>query len=321
MPITKQVAIFCHFLLLTACAFSPLCADSSISLIERRDQCEIEIKDGNQRVAVYSYGDVSTGRPYFAHLHAPENVRVSRSFPPIEGEDFTDHALMHPGLWMAYGDLSGADSWRLQAVIEHVHFEREPASSGAHCSFTVSNAHRRDDPDSDIIATDTTRFDFHKTKHGYLISWDATFSSDKKFYFGDQEEMGLGFRVASQLRVQDGGGRILDSQGRTNEEEIWGKSSEWCDYSGHIGGKWVGITLFCHPNNFRKSWLHARNYGFLAANPFGRKSFGHGKVSKVDIQPCEKLRLRYGILLHSHTSASKHDIPRSYEEYLRIVGS
>jgi hypothetical protein len=110
--------------------------------------------------------------------------------------------------------------------------------------------------------------------------WDSEFTGVREFAFGDQEEMGLGIRVATPLRVEagdgslpPGNGTMTDSEGRKNGAEIGGNSADWCDYSGSLNGQRVGMTIFCHPKNFRPSWFHARDYGFLAANAFGRAAF------------------------------------------------
>jgi hypothetical protein len=162
---------------------------------------------------------------------------------------------------------------------------------------------------------------------GHLLVWDSTFPSDNEFAFGDQEEMGLGFRVATPLRVEQksevdlppGNGTILDSEGRKNGDEVWGNSAQWCDYSGTMAGQRVGMTLFCHPENFRPSWFHARDYGMLEANPFGRQAFGKGEKSSVVIKPGEKMRLRYGVLLHSGAEGSRPDLPAAYADYVKVA--
>ena len=60
-------------------------------------------------------------------------------------------------------------------------------------------------------------------------------------------------------------------------------------FGGSMAGENVGMTIFCHPENFRPSWFHARDYGILEANPFGRQAFGKGeKTGRV--QPGEKMR-------------------------------
>ena len=65
----------------------------------------------------------------------------------------------------------------------------------------------------------------------------------------------------------------------------------------------------CHPANFRPSWFHARDYGLLLANPFGRKAFGKGDASKVVVKRGGTLRLRYGVLLHARPEGSLRRLP------------
>ena len=60
--------------------------------------------------------------------------------------------------------------------------------------------------------------------------------------------------------------------------------------------------------------MHARDYGFLAANPFGRSAFGKGEKSKVVVEPGEPLRLRYGLLLHS-TAIDHGDLATVYSNF------
>ena len=114
---------------------------------------------------------------------------------------------------------------------------------------------------------------------------------------------------------------MTDAKGRKNGAEIGGNSADWCDYSGTVDGKHVGMTIFCHPDNFRPSWFHARDYGFLAANAFGRAAFEKGEPSKVVVKPGETFRLRYGILVHADddgkTARSRTPRIKDYREATR----
>jgi hypothetical protein len=89
--------------------------------------------------------------------------------------------------------------------------------------------------------------------------------------FGDQEEMGLGVRVATGI-AEKNGGIILASTGDRTARATWGKSFGWCDCSGELGDRRVGVTLMPDPANFRPSWFHNRDYGLMVTNPFGRKA-------------------------------------------------
>ena len=174
-----------------------------------------------------------------------------------------------------------------------------------------------------IVAREVARFEILTRPGGYLLVWDSTFTSDKELYFGDQEEMGLGIRVATPLRVaskrpdnlQIGRGTIRDSQGRKNEKEIHGNSADWCDYSGMVDGQRAGVMVVPDPANFRRCWFHARDYGFVAANPFGQNAFTKGPRSRVAVKPGESLRLRYAIVVHRDAP----DLPALYRATLELL--
>jgi len=105
--------------------------------------------------------------------------------------------------------------------------------------------------------------------------------------------MGLGVRVATKI-TEKNGGTILTSTGAKTAKVTWGKSFEWCDYSGELDGRRVGVTLMPDPANFRPSWFHNRDYGLMVANPFGRKSMNQGETSRVVVKKGERLSLRSG---------------------------
>ena len=133
--------------------------------------------------------------------------------------------------------------------------------------------------------------------------------------FGDQEEMGLGVRVATPIAVQQGGA-IVDALGRRNEREVWGNAADWCDYSGTVDGRHAGILTMCDPRNFRPSWHHARDYGALVVNPFGQQAFRKGPASKVVVKPGESFRLRYGVLLHAGPPDAAPDLKAAYADFI-----
>jgi hypothetical protein len=228
---------------------------------------------------------------------------------------------------MAFGDISGSDYWRMKARVRHAEFVAATVGGAGRGSFAVRNEYMDQHNPSKVVCEEIARYTILVRPAGYLLQWDSTFSSDHEFVFGDQEEMGLGFRVATPLRVGASGGgnlppgtgTILDSAGRTNEEEVWGNSADWCDYSGTMAGQRVGMTILCHPENFRPSWFHARDSGLLVANPFGRRAFGKGEASQVVVKPGKELRLRYGVLIHSHPQGSAPDLKQAYADYLRLA--
>ncbi|MFG0335475.1 MAG: DUF6807 family protein, partial [Maioricimonas sp. JB049] len=271
---------------------------------------------GNVPFAEYVYRDEQIPRPYFAHVNAPGGLQVTRNHPPVAGTDRTDHAGMHPGIWLAFGDLDGADFWRNKARIEHVRFIEPPAGSTASGTFVEEKRYLRDDGSE--ICRERFRCMIIPRPHGRLLVWDSTFTGKRSFAFGDQEEMGLGMRVATPLSEVEGG-RLRDSEGRTRASLIWSHSARWCDYSGAIDGQPAGMTLMSHPDNFRESWLHARNYGFVAANPFGRKAMNKGPLSSITVEPGASLRLRFAVWIHSGDGGEPESIEAAFAEFITLT--
>ena len=122
-------------------------------------------------------------------------------------------------------------------------------------------------------------------------------------------------RVATPIREKNGG-LITTSTGAKTAKATWGKAFEWCDYSSVIGGRRVGVALMPDPANFRPSWFHNRDYGLMAANPFGRNAMKQGELSRVEVKKGERLRLRFGLLLHSAAPEKDVDLAAAYRDFL-----
>jgi hypothetical protein len=287
----------------------------------------IAITVDGEPFATYVYEDAKISRPYFAHVKAPGGVQVTRNHPPVEGADLLDHDKLHPGVWMSFGDINGSDFWRLAAPVKFDRFLVEPKNDKGHGKFAIRFKYQDQKNPGESVCVEDVHYTIHALEGGRLVVWDSTFSSDKEFTFGDQEEMGLGIRVATPIRAEReseiglpaGSGEIVSSSGARNEDEIWGNAFDWCDYRGELDGKRVGIALFPHPENFRPSWFHSRDYGMLVANPFGRHAFGKGEKSAVTVKPGDKFRLRYGVFVHAGPPDEDPDMAAAYKTYLKLA--
>jgi len=268
-------------------------------------------------ITTYVYEDPEILRPYFTALKAPSGVQVTRHHPPRKGLDADDHATMHPGLWLAFGDISGNDFWRNKARVKHAGFINVPHVSSEQAGFTLRNQYL---VNGKVVCEEICKITILIRPGGYLILWDSKFSSDREsFYFGDQEEMGLGVRLATPIAVKNkAGGRILDDKSNLNEKNIWGKPSLWCDYAGPVGNIFAGVMIMPDPDNFNPCRWHVRDYGFMTANPFGHKAFNLGEPRKMTVEPGKTLRLGFGILLHSSTDEKAIDLDAAYQDYLKI---
>lgn len=293
-----------------------------------REPGSVAITVGDKPFANFAYADEKITRPYFAHVRAPNGVQVTRTHPPTPGSDPTDHPEFHPGIWMSFGDVSGADSWRLKAPVRFERFVEEPHGGAGEGGFVARLIHADPKYPTAAICREDLRCDVRATPEGTLLLWDSTFTGDREFAFGDQEEMGLGVRMATPLRAEQvskqglpaGHGEIVSADGKRNEAEVWGTAPKWCDYRGEVDGQSAGVAILCHPENFRPSWFHVRDYGLMVANPFGRAAFDQGEPSRVTVAPGEALRLRYGVLVHGAAAGENLDLDRAFERYVELAG-
>lgn len=292
-------------------------SDPRVIRIEQRDN-ELGIFLAEQQVARYVFQDEKIPRPYFADVKTPDGIQVTRNHPPVEGVDPTDHATYHPGIWLAFGEISGADFWRLKAQVQHSGFVSPPTTTVGTGSFVVNQVYK--DGDRVVCLEKFTCTVVHVSSgktDGLLLIHDSEFSNpDAEIVFGDQEEMGLGIRLATPLTAKHGNGTLTNAEGLINEEQVWGQATEWCDYSGIVEGQRVGMTILPHPENFRPSWMHARDYGLLVANPFGREALSKGEKSAVVVKPGETFRLRYGVWIYSTPGGNPFPTDKVLEMYL-----
>lgn len=274
----------------------------------------LALRFDGQSVAEFVYRDAKVLRPFFANLRAPVGVAVTRNHPPLAGTDATDHDTMHPGVWLAFGDINGQDFWRNQGRIEHVRFIQPPSVAGGRLTFATEC--RLLAANEETLGALSNRFALVALTNAWRLVWDADFhAGGAGLTFGDQEEMGFGARVATAI-TEKNGGVITSSSGLTTARNTWGQPADWCDYSGSVNGQRVGITLMADPSNFRRSWWHNRDYGLVVANPFGRKSMNQGEPSRVVVKNGERLRLRFGVLLHSAATAKDLDLAAAYRDFV-----
>lgn len=268
------------------------------------------ITDGSNTVAHFIFADTNILRPYFAHVHTPDGIQVTRAHPPVNGVDPVDHATMHPGIWLAFGDISGQDFWRNKAAIRHDKFLEPPMTRAGQLTFVTSAT--LVSSNQTALAQLVSHFVLRSTQSGYLLFWNATFTpTADDFFFGDQEEMGFGIRVATPLSEKNRG-TVRNSDGLTGAKNAWGKTATWCDYSGVLSNRFVGITVMADPKNFRPSWFHSRDYGLIVANPFGRKAFTKGEASSIPVKKGEPFTLCFAAFTHSSPTNQPPDLNLAY---------
>lgn len=262
--------------------------------------------------ATYVYLDPNIPRPFFCNIRAADGTPITRPHP-AEPDD--DHQDLHPGIWLAFGDIDGFDYWRNKSPIRHDRFIEQPKAEGDTLRFTVLNRYMGGER---TVCLETGAVVLRAMPQGVLMEWTSTFRSDDgAFTFGDQEEMGLGFRLADPFTVDPGNGSFVTDTGLRNEAEVWGKTAKWCDYSGTANGIRYGIALLASPQNIRPCWMHSRDYGFLSANVFGENAMTGGPKNATRVEVSKELTLRYGLLIHWGPEGEVVDVEKVHDTYVQ----
>jgi hypothetical protein len=279
---------------------------------------QVGIRVNGEPFAVYNHG-AGLAKPYIYPLRAPGGHVVTTVAP-------FDHKH-HKGVWVGVEEVNGINFWggkyqQQDAVdpapaserIETEHVDIKPAANGA---LTLSVHNLWQGEGGKTVAHEKTNITVYPNR---LMVYDITLTAaDTAVSFKDTKEGYLAIRVAPSMnekttvRIKDAdskraaesalqqvAGRIVNADGEVGEASCWGKTSDWVDYSGLVDGNLVGVSLFDHPGNFRKSRYHVRAYGLFAISPFGEKVYSKGQsdAPPISLQPGQSLSVKYGLFPH-----------------------
>lgn len=282
-------------LLLTCISLTlPKVAWSAIQLSEQSNHISVSI-DGKP-FTDYWFGkrpDRPYARPFFYPILAADGTPVTSD---QYGQREHPH---HNSVWVGQGDVNGADHWALNGdktpKQRHVSFEKVSGDTVVENLEWESKAH-----EPILRERRTLRFiSFDDGARGIEFKLEFTPISGP-VNFGDTKEAGLvAVRMAKAIADHP---TLTNSAGQHGEKATWGKAADWCDISGQINGKEYGIAVFDHPDNPRHPtrW-HVREYGLLAANPFGLSYFDKGTPPHTGdfiMQPGKTVTFRYELIVH-----------------------
>ncbi len=253
----------------------------------------------------------SLPKPYFWPVRAPSGAIMTR--PNIPGEKEHPH---HRGIWVTVDEVNELKHWRESNRVECQSAEIT-VPAGDHAELIVVN-HWLDanSPPQPVLKETTTIRIFSNRLMVFNIELTPLIPS---VTFGDTKEGFLAFRFDDPLKG-DRTGKIRNADGLEGEAGCWGKPSAWIDYVGQFEQDQVGVALFDHPQNFRPSRYHVRNYGLYTISPFGEGAYQNApeKAAPITLTPTDRpLRLRYGMFIHSGSLASG-DVAATYEAYLKL---
>lgn len=304
-----------------ACAhFEPMPAgevDRSVRFEHAEDRVRVSL--GDDHFADYVYD--APIHPYLAPVHGPGGVRMTRAFPMEEFPDEAHDHSHHTGLWWAHGDINGVDTWH--------EGDMRPLGEPRVTGSTVSASFSVDGPDGPTGVTVVEALTFAETPCGdRQIDAEITLSApdDAPLVLGDTKEGAMAIRTHPALRLPpdpSAGVTHVTGVARNSEgvagRDVWGKRAAWIDYSGVIDGVPLGVAIFDHPSNPRfPTWWHARDYGLVAANPFGQSDFEGGERGRgqMVVKAGGSVSFRYRFLFHRFDSEGA----RIADAYAQLAG-
>jgi len=281
-------------------------------------------------------------RPIFWPVNAPGGVPLTRNYPPPEGQA-NDHPHQKSA-WFCHGDVI-PEGINFKSPIKNVigvDFWSEAKGHGKIVT-TFVETFKKEKPDTIIakntwqtaegqkIMDETRTIRLHDLGKARLIVIEIDLhASVCPITFGDTKEGAFGIRINDVIHAAPankgkpaGKGKIQNAEGKIGEKDCWGQISAWCDYSGPIDGKQVGLAVLSDPKNLPCCW-HVRGYGLMAANPFGRDKHAKfpavkGNNELVRLKKGEHLQFRFGMLLHEGDAVSG-DVAAHYQRFVALRG-
>jgi hypothetical protein len=247
-------------------------------------------------------------RPFLFPVIGPSGRSLTRMGHPHDPESHSHHN----SVWISHNDVDGVSFWSDSGggKIRHkriVKFE----DVGEHSSIVTENEWLTNE--EKILLLETRRVSVLLLPDSeWLLIIDIEFKAkDKPVTLGKTPFGMIGVRMAKTIGVNDGGGKIRNSEGAVNEKEVFWKRAKWVDYSGAITNeKLEGITLFDHPDNPNfPTYFHVRNDGWMGAS----LTFDGPRK----IQSNEPLHLCYGLYIHSDMKA-KEAIETMWKQFTKI---
>ena len=281
---------------------------------------EVEFRIAGEMFTSYHYGG-GVVRPFLYPVIGPGGKGMTRNYPMIQNVpgETNDHKH-HRSVWVAFGDINGADDWLEEdgcARIVHRQFLEKSCGPVFGRIRTLNDW--VDNQGGKLMEEVRTITIYNLPKTGRIIDLDVVFrATEGDVRFGDTKEGGIAsVRVATSMDG-DKGGLITNSFGGVTEAECWGKPAHWCDYSGSVDGRIVGIAIFDNPGNFRypTRW-HVRDYGLFTANPFALSAYaGDPNVDGSHIvKSGEVFPFAYRLYLHNG-DARAGSVAEQYHGYI-----
>ena len=292
------------------------CASLSAQVRFSRDQITIDV-DGKP-FTTFHYGGAN-GKPFLAPLRSASGKIVTRHYPmeEVPGES-RDH-VHHTGLWFSYDDVNGTKFWENDPTYTKPHIGRIVVRDAKYKEGDRSGTHTAvmewRDPGGKALLVEDRNMVFYSDPKLRIIDFEIALTPTEAVTFGDTKEGAFAIRLADNF-TEKKGGRMVDADGRATMANVWGKRSNWVDYTAEIEGERLGVAIFDHPQNPRHpTYWHARDYGLFALNPFGRNAFDPTQEESLWKVPAgQKVVFRWRVVIHPGDAESGH-VADLYQQY------
>ncbi len=266
----------------------------------------------------WQYG-AAVAKPFLAPVRSASGKIVTRGFPmeQIPGES-RDH-LHHTGLWFSYDDVNGVKFWENHPSYTKPHMGKIVVRSSefhdGDRSGTLTAVNEWRDPEGQVLLVETRKMVFYSDPQLRTIDFEITLTASRDLTFGDTKEGAFAIRLAEPFTERKGG-RMVDADGRATMAQVWGKRSNWVDYTAVLDGERLGVAMFDHPSNPRHpTYWHARDYGLFALNPFGQNAFDpNAEESQWKLPSGRKLTFRWSVVVHPGDAQTGH-VADLYQKY------
>ena len=277
-------------------------------VLQQLETGKVEIRIDGQPFATYNHGP-DLPKPFLLPVRSASGVVINRDL----GDPTDSDHPHHKGMWNSVDEVNGIRFWAEKGPIrnESVNVIR---SGDATAAWTVVNQWRHPE-NGEIQLTEAATVTVHANR---LLVYDMTFTaSSVDVTIEDTKEGMFGFRVAPSMKEKNGG-RVVASDGTETTANCWGKPFPWIDYYGTVDGQTVGVAIMDHPQNFRPSRYHVRDYGLFSISPFGEKAYTNGanEAAPLHLKKGASIRLRYAIYFHDGDTGAAN-VAGAYDQFVK----
>ena len=285
-----------------------ICLSASLSLAKNTTS-NVTLEKGDVAVAVkvddklftkYVYDDEKRAKPILYPVIGPNGVPMTRRYPiekagPGEASDHPHHA----SLWYTHGEVNGISFWHVAKDTGEIVHEKFIQLE----NNVIATRNKWVGPKGKIVCRDERTLTFTATGDDRAIDVSIKLIADVgDVTFGDTKEGSMGIRSNPVLRLKGSvaKGKAINNEG-VEGKAVWGKRAAWVSYWAPFEKGVVGFSIFDHPTNPRHpTWWHARDYGLVAANPFGIHNFEREPkgTGNLKILKGSDITFRYRFLFH-----------------------